>query len=166
MSGLKRRKRGSRTTPATLVLDRLGIEYQIHEFVHDAREQQFGLEAARELEVSSSQVFKTLLVEIDSGYGVALCPVSSQLNMKLVAASLESRRATLADRDVAERITGYVTGGISAFGMKRRVPIVIDNSVRHLETVYISAGRRGLDLELASDDLIRASDAVVAAIIR
>lgn len=135
----------------------------MHQYQHKAREA-FGVEAASELGLPAEQVFKTLVVSVDGNLTVAVIPVAGQLNLKALADAAGGKRAELAERAVAERATGYVTGGISPIGQRRRLPVVIDSSALGWPAVYCSAGQRGLELELAPADLIRVTDAKVAAI--
>jgi Cys-tRNA(Pro)/Cys-tRNA(Cys) deacylase len=124
----------------------------------------FGVEAATELGLPAGQVFKTLVVSVDGNLTVAVIPVAGQLNLKALADAAGGKHAELAERAIAERATGYVTGGISPIAQRRRLPVVIDSSALDWAAVYCSAGQRGLELELAPADLIRVTDAKVAAI--
>ena len=138
-------------TPATALLGKLGIAHSVHEYPHDPRHGSYGAEAAQVLEVAPERVFKTLVAEVDGQLTVGVVPVAGQLDLKAMAAVA-----------AAERATGYVTGGISPLGHRRRLPVVVDSSALGFETVYCSAGRRGLEIELAPADLVRAAGAVVA----
>jgi len=151
-------------TPATVVLDRAGVRYSVHAYEHDPSAASYGLEAADRLGLDPASVFKTLLAEVDGELVVAVVPVSGQLDLKALAATVGGKRATLADPAAAERATGYVVGGISPLGQKRRHRTVVDDSALRLDTVYVSAGRRGVDLGLAPADLVRLLDARTGAI--
>lgn len=153
-------------TPATTRLSQLGIPFTIHAYDHDPAARSFGLEAAQALGLDPDQVFKTLIASVDGALVVGIVPVSGQLDLKALAAACGGRRAELADLKAAERATGYVVGGISPVGQKRALPTVLDETAHLYDTVYVSGGRRGLDIGLAPDDLVRATDAVIAAIAR
>jgi Cys-tRNA(Pro)/Cys-tRNA(Cys) deacylase len=153
-------------TPATVLLDRGGIRYLPHTYEHDPRAASFGLEAAHALGVDPARVFKTLLVDTDAGLGVGIVPVDSQLDLKAVAAALGAKKAVMAAPAVAERTTGYVVGGISPVGQRKALPTVLDASAQQFDTILVSGGRRGFDLELAPGDLVSVTRAVLAAIAR
>jgi Cys-tRNA(Pro)/Cys-tRNA(Cys) deacylase len=152
------------TTAATEALDRLGLPYTPHPYEHDTFVEGYGLEAAKELGAPPEQVFKTLVVEADGRLVLALVPVSAMLDLKSLAAVLGTKRAGLAAPDVAERKTGYVVGGISPFGQRTRLPVVLDRTASAFPTVYVSGGRRGFDIELAPQDLLAATDGTLGAI--
>ena len=151
-------------TPATAVLGKLGIAYSVHAYEHDPRRGSYGLEASEVLGVAAERVFKTLVAEVDGALTVGVVPVAGQLDLKALAAAAGGKKAAMADVAAAERATGYVAGGISPLGHRRRLKVVVDSSAMDHATVYCSAGRRGLELELAPADLVRAADAVVAPI--
>lgn len=153
-------------TPATTRLTELGIDYTSHAYDHDPNERSFGIEAARALGFDPDQVFKTLLAVVDEQVTVAIVPVSRMLDLKALAAARSARRAELADPKAAERITGYVVGGISPIGQKRALPTVLDELALLYDTIYVSGGKRGFDIGLTPADLVRATDAQVAAISR
>lgn len=153
-------------TPATAALTAAGIGFSVHEYEHDARERQFGAEAARELGLDADCVLKTLMTVVDDQLAVAIVPVSGSLDLKALAGALGGRRAEMAAPDVAQRATGYIVGGISPIGQRRRLPTVIDETVILHDRVYVSGGRRGLDLGLAPDDLIAVTGASLAPIAR
>lgn len=158
-------KKKSGGTPATVALERAGIRYDVRSYVHDPTAASFGLEAAEALGVEPARVFKTLLVDTDKGLGVGIVPVDALLDLKAVAAALGAKKATMADPAVAERVTGYVIGGISPVGQKKALPTVLDASAEQHATILVSGGRRGLDLELAPADLltvVRGSTAPIA----
>ena len=153
-------------TPATAALTRAGIAFTLHEYAHDPRAESFGLEAAEALGLDPACVFKTLMASVDGALSVAIVPVSGQLDLKALARACGASRAAMADVAAAERATGYVAGGISPIGQKRPHPTVVDETALGLETVYVSGGRRGLDLAIAPADLVAVTGAIVAAISR
>ena len=153
-----------RGTTATIALDRAKIPYKLHEYEHDPRRGSYGLEASEALGVPPEQVFKTLVAAVDGSLAVGVVPVHRQLDLKALAAAAGGKRAVMAEVAAAERATGYVAGGISPVGQKRRLPVVVDESALSLRTMFCSAGRRGLEIELAPADLIKATGATVAAI--
>jgi Cys-tRNA(Pro)/Cys-tRNA(Cys) deacylase len=153
-----------RGTPATALLARLGISHSVHRYHHDPRHPSFGQEASDALGVAPERVFKTLVAEVDGALAVGVVPVASQLYLKALAAAVGGKRAVMADVAAAARATGYVAGGISPLGQRRRLPVVVDSSALAFPTLYCSGGRRGLELELAPADLVRAAHAVVAPI--
>jgi Cys-tRNA(Pro)/Cys-tRNA(Cys) deacylase len=163
---VSRKQPGAGSTPATLALVRAGIRFEVHAYEHDPAAPSFGLEAAAALDVSADRVFKTLCADLDGRLCVGIVPVTAQLDLKALAAVLGGKRATMAAPADAERATGYVVGGISPIGQKRRLPTVLDDSAGRYETVFVSAGRRGLDLELRPADLLRAVDGSSASIAR
>ena len=152
------------TTAATQALDRLGVPYTPRPYAHDAFVEGYGLEAAKELGAPPEQVFKTLVVDADGDLVVAVVPVSSMLDLKSLAAAVGAKRASMAGPDLAERKTGYVVGGISPFGQRTRLPLVLDTTATGFATVFVSGGRRGFDLELAPQDLLAATAGKLAAI--
>ena len=153
-------------TPATAALDRLGIAYRIRTYAHDPSAPSFGLEAAEALGVEPARVFKTLLVDTDAGLAVGIVPVDAQLDLKAVASVLGRKKATMAAPAVAERSTGYVVGGISPIGQKRALPTLLDAGATAQETILVSGGKRGFDLELAPTDLLTATRGTLAPIAR
>ena len=155
-------KKASGGTPATVALTRAGIDFTLHEYAQDPRADSFGLEAAEALGLHPARVFKTLMAEVDGRLAVAVVPVSGQLDLKALARALGGSRAAMAERAAAERATGYVAGGISPVGQKRRSRTVVDDSALTHPTIFVSAGRRGLDLEIAPADLVRVTEAVTA----
>ncbi len=155
-------KQGHGSTPATVALTRSGIAFTVRAYAHDPAETDFGGEAARALGVPAERIFKTLLAELDGSLAVAVVPVAGMLDLKALAAALGAKRAQMADPAVAERKTGYLVGGISPIGQRTRLRTVLDASARSFDTVLVSGGRRGLDIELAPDDLLRATGAVYA----
>lgn len=162
----KRADASSAGTPATLALIRAGVAFTPHAYEHDPRAVAYGLEAAEKLGLDPDRVFKTLLADVDGALAVGIVPVAMQLDLKALAAALGGKRAEMADPKVAERKTGYVVGGISPIGQKTALPTVLDESAILCDTVYVSGGRRGLDLELAPDDLVAVTGARYAPIAR
>jgi Cys-tRNA(Pro)/Cys-tRNA(Cys) deacylase len=154
-----------RGTPATIALDRAKVAFTLHEYAHDPRSGSYGLEASEALGVPPERVFKTLVAAVDGGtLAVGVVPVHRQLDLKALAAAVGGKKAVMAEAAAAERATGYVTGGISPVGQRKRLPVVIDSSALGLATLFCSAGRRGLEIELVPADLVRAAGARVAAI--
>ena len=145
-------------TPAVVAAERAGIPFTLHEYKHEAGAA-YGLEAAAKTGVDAARVFKTLVVTQDGALSVAIVPVAAQLDLRALG-----KRAALADRAAAERATGYVLGGISPLGQRKQLPTLLDESALAFETIFVSAGRRGLEIELAPDDLVRLTDARVAAV--
>jgi len=137
-------------TPGIKAADRAGIEYSLHDYKHDPDAESWGLEAAEKLGVDPGQVFKTLVAILDGKeLIVGMVPVNAMLNLKQLAKAAGGKKAAMADRQTVERSTGYVLGGVSALGQKKRLRTFIDDSAEKFETLFISAGRRGLDIELA-----------------
>ncbi|GAA3888731.1 Cys-tRNA(Pro) deacylase [Streptomyces sedi] len=161
-----RGRRGEGGTRATVEASRAGVAFTLHEYRHDPAVRAFGEEAARELGHDPARVFKTLVAEVDGAWTVALVPVSASLSLKALASAVGGRRATLADPAAAERTTGYVRGGISPLGQRRRLPTVVDSSAAEHPTVMVSAGRRGLEIELSPADLVALTGARTAPIAR
>jgi Cys-tRNA(Pro)/Cys-tRNA(Cys) deacylase len=158
------RKRPAAGTPATVALTRAGVAFTLHEYAHDPRAPSFGLEAAEVLGLDPACVLKTLVASVDGALTVGVVPVSGQLDLKALARAVGGSRAAMADVTAAERATGYVAGGISPIGQRRPHPTVVDESALGFETVYVSAGRRGLDLGIAPADLVRVTGAALAPI--
>jgi Cys-tRNA(Pro)/Cys-tRNA(Cys) deacylase len=153
-------------TAATALLTRQGIPFTVHAYDHDPRRGSYGLEAAQAMGVESGRVFKTLVADVDGTLAVGVVPVAAQLDLKALAAAVGGKKAAMADPAAAERATGYVTGGISPLGQRRRLRVVVDSSALEFPTVFCSGGRRGLEIELAPGDLVRAANATVAPISR
>lgn len=151
-------------TPATVALERAGVAFTVHAYDHDPRSASYGLEAADALGLDPGAVFKTLLAEVDGELVVAVVPVSGQLDLKALASVLGGKRAAMAEPAVAERTTGYVVGGISPIGQRKRLRTVVDETATTEPAVYVSGGRRGVDLGLDPADLVRVLDAQVARI--
>ncbi len=153
-------------TPATALLTRLGIAFTAHPYDHDPRAESYGLEAAEALGVDPDRVFKTLMVDVDGELCVGVVPVSGSLDLKAMASALGGKKAQMADKQAAQRATGYVLGGISPVGQKRAHRTVVDETAELHDTVLVSGGRRGLDVELSPADLVRVTGAVVADVAR
>ena len=145
-----------------MALTAAGVIFSQHAYEHDPGARSFGLEAAEVLGLPPEQVFKTLLVDTGAGLAVAIVPVAGQLDLKAMAAALRAKRVTMADPAAAQRSSGYVVGGISPIGQKRALPTVVDESAELFDVVYVSGGRRGLDVGLSPTDLVRVTHAVVA----
>lgn len=155
-----------RGTQATQQLTRQGIAHTVHAYAyaHDPGRDAYGLEASQAMGVAPGRVFKTLVAEVDGALAVGVVPVASRLDLKALAAAAGGKKAKMAAPADAERATGYVVGGISPLGQRRRLPLVIDSSAMGYETIFCSGGRRGLEIEIAPADLVRAASAAMAAI--
>lgn len=140
-------------TPATALLSRKGVTHRVHAYDHDPRADSFGLEAAEALQQAPERVFKTLVADVDGHLTVGVVPVTGQLDLKALAAAAGGKKAKMAEIAAAERATGYVAGGISPLGQKKRLAVVIDTTARDFDTIFVSAGRRGLEIELSPQDL-------------
>ena len=160
------KKRAGGGTPATVALTQAGIDYTLHPYEHDPRAESYGLEAAEALGVEPKRVFKTLMASLDGKLVVGIVPVTGQLDLKALARALGGSKAQMAEVTAAERATGYVAGGISPVGQKRPHPTVLDESATTYDSIYVSGGRRGLDIELAPADLIKITYATTAPIAR
>jgi len=158
------KKMASQGTPATAALAAAGVPFVLHPYAHDPSATSYGLEAAEVLGIDPARVFKTLMVEVEGRLAVAIVPVSGNLDLKSVAASLGSKKAAMADPKAAERRTGYVLGGISPLGQRQSSPTVLDDSALAFGTILVSGGRRGLDIELSPSDLVRLTKAITAPI--
>lgn len=156
----------ARATPATLQLTRAGVAFTLHPYEHDPAAPSYGLEAAAALGVAPERVFKTLMSVVDGRMTVAVVPVHRRLDLKALATAAGGKRADLADPALAERVTGYVVGGISPFGQRRPSPTVVDASAFDHDTVLVSGGRRGLDIEVSPHDLVRLTGGRAAPIAR
>ncbi len=151
-------------TPAIAAVVRTDVAHKVHEVGHDPAVTAYGKEAAVALGVEPGRVFKTLVASVDGQLVVAVVPVSGELSLKALAAAVGAKNAEMAQAATAERATGYVAGGISPIGQKRRLPTVVDASAAGWGTIFVSGGRRGLELELAPADLVRLTDARLAPI--
>lgn len=171
------RKPSRSATPATAALTRAGVEFSVRTYDHDPSlggHGSYGAEAAAALGVNPARVFKTLLARVEAvgessggnGLAVAVVPVTGQLDLKALAQALDGKRAQMADPDEAERATGYVVGGISPVGQRRRLSTVLDSSALEHPTVLVSGGRRGMDIELAPSDLVAVTGASVFSLSR
>ncbi|MEV0295101.1 Cys-tRNA(Pro) deacylase [Nocardia sp. NPDC050710] len=157
------------STPAIRTLAKAGVAHRVHAYTHDPRSDSYGAEAVdalgAELGVEAAQIFKTLVIELSTGtLAVAVLPVPNTLSLKAAAAALGAPKASMADKAKAERSTGYVLGGISPLGQRKPLPTVVDASALDWDRVLCSAGKRGLEIELAPADLVRAATAVTAPI--
>ncbi|WP_416173077.1 Cys-tRNA(Pro) deacylase [Cryobacterium sp. 5B3] len=157
---------GAGGTPATVALTHAGIRFTPHAYDHDPSATGYGLEAAAKLGLDPARVFKTLLADADGTLVVAVVPVAGQLDLKALAHAAGAKKAVMADPKLAERKTGYVLGGISPVGQKTRLVTVVDETALLYDTVFVSGGRRGFDIELAPADLLAATDALTAPIAR
>jgi Cys-tRNA(Pro)/Cys-tRNA(Cys) deacylase len=153
-------------TPAILALEKAGIAFSVHAYEHDPEAPSYGLEAAAALGLAAELVFKTLLADADSELVVGIVPVDGQLDLKALAATLGAKKATMADPVAAARVTGYVVGGISPIGQKRRLRTVLDDSALAHDRIYVSGGRRGLDIGLRPGNLVAVTGAQSASISR
>jgi Cys-tRNA(Pro)/Cys-tRNA(Cys) deacylase len=158
--------KGSTGTPATVVLTKASIPFTIHQYDHDPRSGSYGLEAAAALGLDPALVFKTLIATVDGTPAVAIVPVTGSLDLKQLATALAGRRADLADAALAQRLTGYVLGGISPIGQRKALITILDDSAEALPTIYVSGGRRGLDIGIAPQDLLAITGGRCAAIAR
>ncbi|MFJ8778941.1 Cys-tRNA(Pro) deacylase [Streptomyces sp. NPDC102476] len=153
-------------TPATVALTAAGVPFTVHSYDHDPSHPSYGEEAAEAMGVSPDRVFKTLVADVDGALTVAVVPVAGSLDLKALATAAGGKRAAMADPALAERTTGYVRGGISPLGQRKRLPTVLDASASTHDTICVSAGRRGLEVELAPADLVRLTKAVLAPVAR
>jgi Cys-tRNA(Pro)/Cys-tRNA(Cys) deacylase len=152
-------------TPAIDFAKKHKIEHAVHEYSHDTSAESYGMEAAEKLGLHPERVFKTLVVKLDGkDLAVGVIPVSSMLSMKLLAKAAGAKKAVMAEQSEVQRTTGYVLGGVSPLGQKKRLKTYIDNSASNFETLFVSAGRRGLEIELKPEDLERLTGGSLAAI--
>jgi Cys-tRNA(Pro)/Cys-tRNA(Cys) deacylase len=160
----KSKKQQSGGTPATVALTEAGAAFTVHAYEHDPAHPSYGEEAAEAMGVSPERVFKTLVADVDGSLVVAVVPVAGSLDLKALASAVGGKRAAMADPALAERTTGYVRGGISPLGQRKRLPTVLDASAGGHTTICVSAGRRGLEVELDPADLASLTAAVLAPI--
>lgn len=164
---MSKKKSGSAgATPATVTLSKLGIDFEMRSYQHDPTITDYGNEAAVALGVPGERVFKTLLADADGALVVGIVPVTGLLDLKALAAAVGARKAAMADPTLAERKTGYVVGGISPIGQRTRLRTVLDESALSFDTVLVSGGRRGFDIELSPQDLLKATEGTAALIAR
>nr|WP_297422902.1 Cys-tRNA(Pro) deacylase [uncultured Actinotalea sp.] len=161
------RKKGPSGTPALVALEAAGVPHTVHPYEHDpGSDLGYGLEAAQAIGVPAEQVFKTLMAVVDGELTVAVVPVTGMLDLKALAQAVGAKRAVMAEKPAAERATGYVVGGISPLGQRTAHRTVVDETAELFDVVYVSGGRRGLDVGLAPADLVRLTGAVVADVAR
>ncbi|NMP31678.1 Cys-tRNA(Pro) deacylase [Thalassotalea sp. M1531] len=150
-------------TPAVTFAQKLNIPFTLHEYQHDANAGSFGMEAVEKLNLNHTQVFKTLVAKLDTNQlAVAIVPVAMKLNFKQLAKAAKVKKAQMAEPNEVMRSTGYVLGGVSPLGQKKRLITIIDESAASLEKMYVSAGRRGLEIELKPKDLLTATNGLFA----
>jgi Cys-tRNA(Pro)/Cys-tRNA(Cys) deacylase len=164
MAKKPKKQQQSGGTPATVVLTAAGVDFTVHAYDHDPNHPSYGEEAAEAMGVSPDRVFKTLVADVDGTLTVAVVPVAGSLDLKALASAVGGKRAAMADPALAERTTGYVRGGISPLGQRRKLPTVLDDSATAHPTICVSAGRRGLEVELSPKDLATLTEATLAAI--
>ncbi|GAA1874912.1 Cys-tRNA(Pro) deacylase [Myceligenerans crystallogenes] len=160
------KKKSGGATPAVVVLEKAAVAHTLHAYEHDPAREDFGTEAVDALGLPAERVFKTLLADVDGALAVAVVPVDRMLDLKALARAVGAKKAAMADVARAERATGYVAGGISPLGQKQRHVTVLDESATAFDVVYVSGGRRGLDIGLAPADLLRLTNGTAAAIAR
>ena len=152
-------------TPAINAAKKAGIQYSVHQYEHDASSASYGEEAVIKLNQNPKQVFKTLVAKLDGKQlAVAIVPVAGKLDLKALASACKAKKAAMADPQEVQRSTGYVLGGVSPLGQKKRLPTVLDQSAKNFGTICVSAGRRGLEIEINPDDLVRLTSGCMAEI--
>ncbi len=150
-------------TPGILAAQRARVAFTVHEYEHDPAAESYGNEAVEKTGANPDQVFKTLVVSLDGkDLAVAVVPVSAMLSLKLIARAAGAKKAAMADKQLVQRTTGYVLGGVSPLGQKKRLKTFIDDSARNFATLFVSAGKRGLEIELAPEDLATLTGATFA----
>ncbi|MEV6183173.1 Cys-tRNA(Pro) deacylase [Streptomyces sp. NPDC052015] len=164
MAKKTKKQQQSGGTPATVALTAAGVDFTVHSYDHDPSHPSYGEEAAEAMGVSPDRVFKTLVADVDGVLTVAVVPVAGSLDLKALASAVGGKRAAMADPALAERTTGYVRGGISPLGQRKKLPTVLDDSASAHTTICVSAGRRGLEVELSPADLAQLTTAVLAPI--
>ncbi|MFD2683386.1 Cys-tRNA(Pro) deacylase [Streptomyces phyllanthi] len=164
MSKKSKKQQQSGGTPATVALTGAGVDFTVHSYEHDPSHPSYGEEAAEAMGVSPDRVFKTLVADVDGALVVAVVPVAGSLDLKALASAVGGKRAAMADPTLAERTTGYVRGGISPLGQRKKLRTVLDASARSHDTICVSAGRRGLEIELSPEALLELTEAVSAPI--
>lgn len=157
-------KKQAQGTPATALLTRSGVAFTVHSYDHDPAAASYGKEAADVLGIAPERVFKTLVADVDGALTVAVVPVAGSLDLKALATAVGGKRAAMADPAAVTRTTGYVLGGVSPLGQRKQLPTVVDASALEHATMFCSAGKRGLEIELAPADLVRLTGAVTAEI--
>ncbi|EFF90505.1 MULTISPECIES: Cys-tRNA(Pro) deacylase [Streptomyces] len=162
MAKKAKKQQQSAGTPATVALTAAGVDFTVHAYDHDPSHPSYGEEAAEAMGVSPDRVFKTLVADVDGNLTVAVVPVAGSLDLKALASAVGGKRAAMADPALAERTTGYVRGGISPLGQRKKLPTVLDASATAHATICVSAGRRGLEVELAPQDLAALTNATLA----
>ena len=153
-------------TPAVQAAQKGKVSYQLHSYEHDPKAESYGLEAAELLKLPPERVFKTLLALVDDQPVVAMVPVAFQLDLKFLAKAHGGKKAVMCPPDKAQRLTGYVLGGISPLGQKKRLPLYLDSSAESQQEIYMSAGRRGLEIAMAPQDLLTLTTGKFAALVR
>lgn len=166
MAKKSKKQQQSGGTPATVALTAAGVEFEVHAYEHDPSHPSYGEEAAEALGVAPERVFKTLVADVDGALVVGVVPVTGSLDLKALAAAVGGKRAAMADPALAERTTGYVRGGISPLGQRKKLRTVLDASADAHGTICVSAGRRGLEVELSPGDLAKLTEAITAPIAR
>jgi len=152
-------------TPAINILEKSNTKHTVHAYVHDPGAESYGSEAADNMNIDAACIFKTLVVELDSGsLAVGLVPALKQLNLKSMAKSVDAKKASMAEQNKVTRSTGYVLGGVSPLGQKKRLPTVIDDSAKLFDSIFVSGGRRGLEIELNPQNLCALTNGCFAAI--
>ena len=142
-------------TPAIIFLKRQKVDFQVHQYQHDKSSESYGLEAVEKLHLDAQRVFKTLVVCLDNGQlVVAIVPVAKKLSMKLLAKTFAAKKANMADKADVLRTTGYVLGGVSPFAQKKMLPTILDSSALNFPSIYVSAGKRGVEIEISAQQLL------------